>query len=94
MIFILDLLNKLDDPCKSVRIHAVKCVAELQTDKSDEMFNESSYASIAEMAISRLILYLDDPYVPIRPILLGGYINRMPSHAINNMIFFFFLQNR
>lgn len=61
----------MDDPCANVRKFAIECVAELKVDKSDPMFDETNYAMLAEMIISRLILYLDDPYIKIRPILIG-----------------------
>lgn len=68
-----DLLNKLDDPCSSVRCTAVECVAVLKIDTSDSMFDEEGQSHLAQSIISRLILYLDDPFVKMRPILLGKY---------------------
>lgn len=72
-----DLLNKLDDPCSSVRCAAVECVAVFKIDTSDPMYDEEGQSYLAETIISRLILYLDDPFVKMRPILLGKYLKYM-----------------
>lgn len=72
-----DLLNKLDDPCSSVRCAAVECVAVFKIDTSDPMFNEEGHSYLAtnyKTIISHLILYLDDPFVKMRPILVGKYL--------------------
>lgn len=69
-----DLLNKLDDPCSSVRCVAVECVAVLKIDTSDPMFDDEGLSYLAKTIISRLILYLDDPLVKMRPILFGKYL--------------------
>lgn len=66
-----DLLNKLDDPSANVRSLAIECLAELKVDHGDPMFSETSLFNVIESVLSKLILYLDDPYVKIRPILLG-----------------------
>lgn len=69
-----DLLNKFDDPCSSVRCAAVECVAVLKIDASDPMFDEEGQSYLTKTIVSRLILYLDDPFVKMRPILLGKYL--------------------
>lgn len=67
----LDILNRLDDPCANVRILAIECLSKIEVDRSDELFSESSYSNVAEAVINRLFLYFDDPYIKLRPVLLG-----------------------
>lgn len=68
---ISDILSRLDDPCANVRCLAIECLPSLEIDRADELFSESSLSTLAEAVISRLLLYLDDPYIKIRPMLLG-----------------------
>lgn len=67
------ILGRLDDPCANVRELAVECLPKIGVDPSDDTFNESSDSHLAETIILRLVLYLDDPYIKIRPILLGKH---------------------
>lgn len=41
--------------------------------RNDDAFSDASDANLAEMVINRLLLYLDDPYIKMRPILLGKH---------------------
>lgn len=67
------ILGRLDDPCANVRELAVECLPKIEADRSDETFSESNDSHLAETIILRLALYLDDPYIKIRPILLGSH---------------------
>lgn len=67
----LDTLSRLDDPCANVRGLALECLSILEVDRSDDAFSEVSDSIIAETVINRLFLYLDDPYIKMRPILIG-----------------------
>lgn len=64
-------MGRLDDPCANVRSLAIECLPLLEVNRNDELFSETSHSTLAEAVISRLFLYLDDPYIKIRPILLG-----------------------
>lgn len=61
----------MDDPCVDVRALAIECISHLQADKNSINYNENCHASIVEFTLSRLFLHLDDPYLKLRPILLG-----------------------
>lgn len=70
----IDILGRLDDPCASVRIVAIECLSRIDVDRNDSNYSEASCSDLAEAVISRLFLYFDDPFIKLRPILLGDYI--------------------
>lgn len=43
----------------------------MEVDRSDPIFSETCQSTLAETVFSRLILYFDDPFIKLRPILLG-----------------------
>lgn len=61
---------------------AVECLSQIEVDRTDANFTESSYSNVAESIINRLFLYFDDPYIKLRPILLGnnGFQIRWIAH--------------
>lgn len=67
----------MDDPCASVRGLAIECLSEIEVDRNDSNFSETSCSNLAETVISRLFLYFDDPFVKLRPILLGETIFKL-----------------
>lgn len=71
----VDILSRLDDPCSSVRALAIECLSKIDVDHSDSNFSETSYSALAKTVISRLFLYFDDPFIKLRPILLGMKTN-------------------
>lgn len=70
----IDILSRLDDPCASVRGLAIECLAQIDVDRNDSNYSETICPDLAESVISRLFLYFDDPFVKLRPILLGNRV--------------------
>lgn len=64
------MLNHFDDPSNDVRRLAIECVAKIGIDQTDT--NDGTTNSLLiETIISRLILYLEDPFMDLQPILIG-----------------------
>ncbi|XP_055298477.1 dynein axonemal assembly factor 5 [Sitodiplosis mosellana] len=78
----IDILSRLDDPCANVRSLAIECLPLLEVDRTDDLFSETSYSTLAEAVISRLFLYLDDPFIKIRPILLDSLSMMAKKHPV------------
>ncbi|XP_031627918.1 dynein assembly factor 5, axonemal [Contarinia nasturtii] len=79
---VTEILSRLDDPCANVRCLAIECLPQLEVNPSDDMFSETGYSSLVEYIISRLFLYLDDPYIKIRPILLDSLAKLQKKHPV------------
>lgn len=65
------MLNHFDDGSNDVRRLAIECVATIEIDPNDERSVETTNSSLMATILSRLILYLEDPYLPLQPILIG-----------------------
>ena len=89
-------MGRLDDPCANVRSLAIECLPLLEVDRTDELFSETSHSTLAEAVISRLFLYLDDPFIKIRPILLGNILttfNHVKAFSLMDSICLFCLDS-
>lgn len=74
----------------------MECLSKLKVNRNDEHFCQSSESNLVETVISRLFLYLDDPYVKLRPILLSydlslPYCSIVQTVNVNNSKLFDFL---
>lgn len=66
-----EILGRLDDPCANVRGLAMECLPHIEVNYSEPTFSEVNCSVLAETVISRLILYFDDPFIKLRPVLIG-----------------------
>lgn len=53
---------------------AIECISRIEINQSDLSSDECDNSTLIESIMSRLILYLDDPYIELRPILIGKYV--------------------
>lgn len=93
--FCIDILSRLDDPCVSVRGLAIECLSQIDANRNDSNFSEASYSNLAETVISRLFLYFDDPFIKLRPILLGEKMHMLFAYRswktfFQSFLLFFF----